>query len=202
MIVGALFTGILVLLAPELVRNLVTRAFPGEPEKVLAACTSSWKIPSEHLALTDATSAPLTIDYPQDGSTFPAEITPPTFIWRDSNAGAKTWRINILFSDGGKPLQAVSKGEPMQIGEIDSRCISPTNQLPSLTPEQAAAHTWKPDAETWALIKRRSSVRRAAVTITGLDDAVVFACVSHQLEASRHSSAREPRRHARLTHVR
>ena len=74
-----------------------------------------WRIPGEHLVLADAIGVPLTIDYPQDGSIFPPEITPPTFIWRDADASAKTWRIEIDFADGGKPLQATSKGEPMQI---------------------------------------------------------------------------------------
>ena len=53
----------------------------------------------------------------------------------------------------------------MTIGEIDPRCIAESNQLPKLTPEQAAAHTWKPDAATWSEITRRSAGRPATVTI-------------------------------------
>jgi hypothetical protein len=34
-----------------------------------------------------------------------------------------------------------SAGERLRIGEIDPRCVSPTNELPKLTPEQAAART-------------------------------------------------------------
>jgi hypothetical protein len=55
----------------------------------------------------------------------------------------------------------------MQVGEIDPRCVSPTNQPPTLTPQQAEAHTWTPDSETWAAIKSRSSGRAATVTIAG-----------------------------------
>jgi hypothetical protein len=36
-----------------------------------------------------------------------------------------------------------------------------------LPPEQAAAHTWKPDAETWAAIKKAATERPATVTIAG-----------------------------------
>ena len=58
----------------------------------------------------------------------------------------------------------------MRIGEIDPRCVSTTNELPKLTPEQAAAHTWTPDAETWEAIKKHSVAAAAAVTITGLSE--------------------------------
>ena len=122
-------------------------------------------------AAPDSAAASIAIDYPADGSIFPPEITPPTFIWRDTNAAARTWRIRITFADGSAPLQALSHGEAMRIGAIDPRCVSSSNQLPSLTPEQAAAHTWKPDAETWAEIKRHSVERPASVAITGLDTA-------------------------------
>ncbi len=111
---------------------------------VFAASGSAWRVPARHLLLADATSAPLSIDYPQDGSIFPPEITSPTFIWRDS-AAAKSWRVEIEYTDGSKAFAAGSQGEPMKIGEIDPRCVSDTNKFPSLTPEQAAAHTWKPD---------------------------------------------------------
>jgi Tfp pilus assembly protein PilF len=156
---------------PELSRDLLSRTYRADPVKVLAASQSSLLVPGEHLVLPDSASASITIDYPQDGSIFPPEITPPTFIWRDPDASARTWRIDISFADGSKPVHATSQGEPMHIGDIDPHCISNTNQLPSLTPEQAAAHTWKPDAETWSLIKRHSLGHSAIVAITGLDAA-------------------------------
>ena len=44
-------------------------------------------VQTERAQSTSAASlAPITIDYPQDGSILPPEITPPTFIWHD---GAK-----------------------------------------------------------------------------------------------------------------
>jgi hypothetical protein len=40
--------------------------------------------------------------------------------------------------------------------------------LPKLTAEQAAARTWKPDAEVWAEMRRRAAEQAATVTIAGL----------------------------------
>ncbi len=121
----------------------------------------------------------ITIDYPEDESIFPPEITPPTFLWRDAEASAKSWSIDITFTDGSEPMHVISHGDPMRIGEIDPRCVSDTNEPPSLTKEQAAAHTWIPDAATWATIKRHSVERPAAVTIAGLSDRAPASPVSH-----------------------
>jgi tetratricopeptide (TPR) repeat protein len=156
---------------PVLLHELPFRAYRPGTTSVLAALQSAGPVPNQHLVLPDSRSASITIDYPEDSSIFPPEITPPTFIWRDPDASARTWRIDISFADGSKPVHATSQGEPMHIGDIDPHCISNTNQLPSLTPEQAAAHTWKPDAETWSLIKRHSLGHSAIVAITGLDAA-------------------------------
>jgi tetratricopeptide (TPR) repeat protein len=112
-------------------------------------------------------AASITFDYPQDGSIFPPDILPPTFIWRDADAAAKSWRIAITFADGSKPIHATSHGEPIQIGKIDPRCVSENNKPPSLTPEQAAAHTWIPDAETWAIIKQHTVENPAIIEIAG-----------------------------------
>ena len=111
--------------------------------------------------------SPITIDYPQSGSIFPPEITPPTFLWRDPAASAAFWRIEVAFGDGSPPIRATSRGERMRIGEMDPRCVSPTNRPPQLTPEQSAARTWIPDADTWTAVKKRSAGLPATVTITG-----------------------------------
>ncbi len=115
-----------------------------------------------------AAPAAITIDYPSDGSIFPPDIVAPTFLWRDATPNVSAWRIEIAFADDSKPLRLTSAGEPMRIGEIDPRCVSDTNQPPALTPEQAAAHTWKPDPATWSAIKRHSVEHAASITIAGL----------------------------------
>jgi tetratricopeptide (TPR) repeat protein len=111
--------------------------------------------------------ASITIDYPLDGSIFPPEITPPTFIFRDAAENATRWRIDIAFADGSARMHVQSAGERLAIGEIDQRCVSATNELPKLTPEQAEAHTWIPEAGVWEAIKKHSVAGAAMVTISG-----------------------------------
>jgi len=116
----------------------------------------------------EARLAKITVDYPEDGAIFPPEITTPTFIWRDASGNATAWRINATFSDGSTGIQVQVPGERLRIGEIDPRCVSNTNKLPELTPKQASARTWTPDAATWTAIKEHSREQPATVTITGL----------------------------------
>jgi Flp pilus assembly protein TadD len=115
--------------------------------------------------------APITVDYPADGSVFPPEITPPTFLWRDASAAATAWTIDITFADRAAGIHVKASGERMHVGESDPEAVSPNNEPPKLTPEQAAAHTWTPDTETWAAIKKRSVDSSATVAITGFGDA-------------------------------
>ena len=111
--------------------------------------------------------ASISIDYPLDGSIFPPEIIPPTFIWRDAAKNATRWRIDIAFADGSAGMHLQSAGERLAIGEIDQRCVSSTNELPKLTPEQAMAHAWIPEAGAWEAIKRHSVTSAAVITISG-----------------------------------
>ena len=112
-------------------------------------------------------AAAITIDYPEDGSIFPPEITPPTFLWRDGAKGAALWRIDVSFGDGPATIHAISKGERMRIGRIDPDCVADTNEPPTLTPQLAAAHSWTPDLVMWQTIKRHSVESAATVTIAG-----------------------------------
>jgi tetratricopeptide (TPR) repeat protein len=112
-------------------------------------------------------TAPIVIDYPADGSVFPPDMAAPTFLWRDPAAGAVSWQIDVSFADGSAAIHVAAKGERMHIGEIDPRCVAPTNQPPKLTPQQAAARTWIPDPATWAAVKKHSVAGAATVTISG-----------------------------------
>ncbi|MFZ0934478.1 MAG: tetratricopeptide repeat protein [Bryobacteraceae bacterium] len=107
----------------------------------------------------------ITVDYPAEGSIFPPDITPPTFLWRDAAAGANRWAIDIGFADGAPGIRVTARGELMRVGPVDDSYGGFVP--PKLTPEQAAAHIWKPDAATWAAIKTRSSRHPAKVVITG-----------------------------------
>ena len=115
-----------------------------------------------------AQTAGITIDYPLEGSIFPPEITPPTFLFHDSSPQARSWRVDVDFGGRAPAIHVESKGERMRIGEIDPRCVSPNNELPKLTPEQAGAHTWIPDAAIWAVIKKQSVAAPAVVAFTGI----------------------------------
>ena len=116
-----------------------------------------------------ATSAPaaITVDYPLNGSIFPPDMIAPTFQWRDPSEADQSWQIEVAFDDGSPALHIASKGEGLKIGEIDPRCISSNNKPPTLTPVQAAAHTWKPDAAAWAAIRNHAVEHPATITITG-----------------------------------
>jgi len=112
---------------------------------------------------------PISIDYPLDGSIFPPGITPPTFLWRD--AAGDSWQIDIAFADNSASIHVQPKAERMQVGTIDPECISNTNELPRLTPQQAASWTWTPDAGTWKAIQAHTSDSPATLTITGYSSA-------------------------------
>jgi tetratricopeptide (TPR) repeat protein len=114
--------------------------------------------------------AAIIVDYPAEGSVFPPEITPPTFLWRDTAESATSWAIDITFPDRARSIRVKASGERVHIGEVDPQAVSRNNELPKLTPEQAAAHTWTPDAGTWAAIKRRSVESAATIAITGFRD--------------------------------
>jgi tetratricopeptide (TPR) repeat protein len=122
--------------------------------------------------------APIAIDYPEDGSIFPPEITPPTFLWRDIAKGVASWNIDISFGDGAAPIHAASQGERLRIGRIDPDCVAPTNEPPRLTPALAAAHSWTPGPAAWQAIKRRSVASPATVNITGFRADAPYQAVS------------------------
>jgi len=105
------------------------------------------------------------IDYPSQGSIFPPDIIPPLFQWRDHSSGATVWRVEIRFAGRAPHVSVWSAGEKMQIGETDETLVGYIP--PTLTPEQAEAHTWRPDDRTWEVIKNHSVRQPATVTISG-----------------------------------
>jgi hypothetical protein len=122
------------------------------------------------LAQTARQPVAIAVDYPAEGSVFPPDFPAPLVLWRDAASRATTWTVEATFADGGPPIRVEARGERMRVGPIDPRCVSPTNTLPKLTPEQAAARTWRPDAETWRAIQKRSTAAAATLRITGYAD--------------------------------
>jgi len=119
------------------------------------------------LAAQDAprTLLPISVDYPEDNSIFPPGIAPPTFLWRD--AAGKSWTIDITFADKAQPIHIAADAQHLRIGEIDPQCIGDPDDVPKLTPRQAAAWIWTPDAATWATIQKHSVAMPATVTVRG-----------------------------------
>jgi hypothetical protein len=129
-----------------------------------------------------AQRATITVDYPSDHTLFPPDFAPPTFQWRDADPAVSVWKIEISFEDKSPAIQVNSSGQGLHIGEIDERCAQAGAVPPTLTPKEAAAHTWKPDPSTWEPILRHSVKRPATVTITGFrDDALTQALSQGQI---------------------
>src|SRR5271165_6173862 len=111
----------------------------------------------------------ITVDYPLEGSIFPPEITPPTFLWRDASDAAKHWVVEVSFGGHAKRIRLDIPGEHYQVGEVD-REAGPISELLQLSPQQQATRVWKPDDATWATIKKESVKSPATVTFTGYAD--------------------------------
>jgi tetratricopeptide (TPR) repeat protein len=111
--------------------------------------------------------AGISIDYPEPESIFPPEFPPPQFEWRDEVPEDTAWRIGVTFADGAAPLLFRSNGERMRIGAIDPDGIAETNRPPTLTPQEAAAHTWRPEPADWETIKLHSVRGPARIAIEG-----------------------------------
>ena len=89
------------------------------------------------------------------------------------------WQITVKFADGAPPIDFTTRGQRMQMGEIDPRCIASTNELPKLTPKEAAAWTWKPDPATWKTIQQHSVKAPATLTIAGLNNGTPDSPAAH-----------------------
>jgi len=105
------------------------------------------------------------VDYPREGSLFPSDIIAPLFQWRDASADATVWRIEVNFGERGPKIRQWSDGAKFQLGPVDD---SLTGYVPpTMTAEQAAAHTWRPDAKTWEQIRKHSQKKPAVIHFAG-----------------------------------
>jgi Flp pilus assembly protein TadD len=129
----------------------------------LVSGAGMWPFSGKDHAQAASPAAKIQIDYPLEGSIFPPEITPPTFLWHDRSEAAKRWVVEVSFADRSNGIRVNAPGEFMQVGKSDPRAGDPG----ILIPELADARTWKPDTETWEKIKRLSVKSPATITITG-----------------------------------
>src|SRR5689334_10607582 len=85
----------------------------------LAFFLFSVNLPAANQAGDNRSPAAVTIDYPADGTLFPPDFAPPTFLWRDADPAATVWRIQVSFGERAAAIDVKSNGERLQIGEID-----------------------------------------------------------------------------------
>jgi tetratricopeptide (TPR) repeat protein len=130
---------------------------------VFLVCAAGVRPFSEQHAQVASPMAKIEIDYPLEGSIFPPEITPPTFLWHDRSETAKRWVVEVSFAGHTKSIRVEAAGEFMHVGENDPQAGDAAVLIPSLTD----ARTWKPDTETWAKIKRLSVKSPATITFSG-----------------------------------
>jgi tetratricopeptide (TPR) repeat protein len=95
--------------------------------------------PAPPLAFPSEPSGRLSITYPLDETLFPPELVAPTFVWSDETEGVARWTVLVRFEPSAEPLRF-----------------------------QAVEPRWRPSAEDWAEIKRRSVARDAEVAVVGV----------------------------------
>ena len=120
----------------------------------------------------------LNIDVPLNGAIYPPDIIPPQFQWRDDHPSATIWRIEIVFGDRTRPIRLWSNGPRMQLGPLDESLKGYVP--PTLSPEEAIAHIWRPDPKTWDEIKRHSVNAAATITISGYSSRSAKQPLSHE----------------------
>ena len=132
---------------------------------VVAAFTRFLGSHRDALESAEPQTSGITVDSPREGSLYPIDIIPPLFQWRDASGDATIWRVEVQFGERAPKIREWSDGAKMQAGPIDA---SLTGFVPpTLTMEQAAAHTWRPDAKTWEQIKKHSLRQPAVIHFTG-----------------------------------
>jgi len=89
--------------------------------------------------------SPLTIDIPLNGTIYPPDIIPPQIVWRDNAAAATVWQIEITFGEHRRSIKFGSNCDKMQLSPVDATLVGYVP--PTLTQEQAVAHTWRPEAK-------------------------------------------------------
>ncbi len=144
--------------------------FPKVPSGLLASSSGSLAASPAASQNHSGNLARLTVEYPFEGSVFPPEIIPPLFVWTDPSPSAKFWKIRITFSQHASAINAESPGPLPAIGPIDESLTKYGSVPPQLPEAWRGGHSWRPDAATWAAIKRDSVNRPALVTITGFAD--------------------------------
>lgn len=108
----------------RVVNGLVTMALAIVPLALVVDQLGASHRPAGEAPPAASSPAGLVIDYPAEGSIFPPDILPPTFLWHDSSENVSHWQIEVTFGDGSRRMRVLSEGERMSIGPIDERCLN------------------------------------------------------------------------------
>jgi len=86
----------------------------------------------------EGTPGKLSITYPSDGTIFPPEIVPPTFIWNETNQTANKWLVIV------------------DLDNEDERITVFTEKK-----------IWRPTSDQWEIIKKHSIEKDIQITVLG-----------------------------------
>ena len=135
------------------------------------------KAPSMFRPASDAPNNIL-IDAPANNTIYPPDIIPPQFKWRDNNAAATVWRIEIVFENGKPHPRLVQRRKT-----ADRRARHRPHRLCPSHPHARKSSRCTPGAPTpklWDEIKKRSAGATATVVISGFaSDRTTRQPVSH-----------------------
>ena len=109
--------------------------------------------------------ASLTIHYPLDGTVFPPEIVPPTFLWHEPDEQADTWLIDVAFADESEHIYVLSRATrllPARLTHVPSPpATRSTARRPTKRPPKVGLPTAKYGRRS---SKVRPGVRRASAS--------------------------------------
>src|ERR1039458_8825982 len=99
--------------SPEMraVSGLVTAALAIVPLALVVDQLGASHRPAGETPPVAVSPARLVIDYPSEGSIFPPDILPPTFLWHDPGENVSHWQIEVTFGDGSRRMRVRSEGE-------------------------------------------------------------------------------------------
>jgi len=107
----------------------------------------------------------IVVDYPQNGTLFPPDMTSPTFLFRDSGGENARWLVRVSFEKSPHEIFVLTDGRRPE-KEYDPRCRLEVNAWEE-PPEMRSAKGWTPSERVWGLI-RRTAETQVTVTIHGL----------------------------------
>lgn len=105
--------------------------------------------------------------YPEEGTIFPPDFAPPTFLWREIPEQSGSWQVEIRFTGDPSPLVLRAAARRPSPGPLDPATSGPTNRPPELSPEERHCWAWRPEPSVWDRLRRRVFASEATICVTG-----------------------------------